>query len=152
MDVYRSLESGEFVPFDLGEELEAPLPYDGVVSVVGRREGSHRAVLQNVGSSGDVIDELGVGEGQRGAVVVVNNDRDPSERFSHEQEHPELAEMIVRPTGVENASQEVELVLYATPDAARRFSVWRETDGGTWRGSWASILIVARSRSRPHRR
>jgi protein-arginine deiminase len=162
VDVYRSLESGEFVPFDLGEELEAPLPYDGVVSVVGRREGSHRAVLQNVSSSGDVIDEFGVelfvyylgldvdadrdgivgpnepgkanwvwGEGQRGAVVVVNNDRDPSERFSHEQGHPELAEMIVRPTGVENASQEVELVLYATPDAARRFSVWRESDGGS---------------------
>jgi hypothetical protein len=67
------------------------------------------------------------GEGQPGAIVLVNNDRDRSDVQPNEGEFSELADLLVRPTGLDNP----DLNLYATEDDARRFSVYRKRDDGT---------------------
>ncbi len=69
------------------------------------------------------------GEGQPGAIVVVNNDRDLSDASPREGEHSELSELLVRPAygdvSVVPAPAGTALNLYATPEDARRFSVYR---------------------------
>jgi protein-arginine deiminase len=66
------------------------------------------------------------GKSQPGAIVLVNNDRDRSDVNSSEVETSELADLLVRPTGL----SEVSLKLYAREEDARRFSVYRKDASG----------------------
>lgn len=69
------------------------------------------------------------GEGQRGAIVLVNNDRDTASLTQREAEDSELAEVIVRPTGTP-LPPDCELVLVVTRDEAARISIYAAADGG----------------------
>jgi protein-arginine deiminase len=66
------------------------------------------------------------GRGHPGAIVLVNNDRDRSDVAPAQREFSELADLIIRPTEVDPAPTNVELVLYATSDDASRFSIYRK--------------------------
>jgi protein-arginine deiminase len=69
------------------------------------------------------------GEGQRGAIVLVNNDRDTGSLTRRQAEDSELTEVIVRPTGAP-LPPACELVLVVTRDEAARISVYAATEGG----------------------
>ena len=69
------------------------------------------------------------GEAQRGAIVLVNNDRDTASLTQRQAEDSELTEVIVRPTGTQ-LPPECELVLVVTRDEAARISVYAAADGG----------------------
>lgn len=66
------------------------------------------------------------GKGQPGAIVLVNNDRDRSDIQPGEGETSELADLLVRPTGL----SDVSLNLRATEEDASRFSVYRKGADG----------------------
>jgi protein-arginine deiminase len=159
LDVFRA-RGNDWISFGLDEEIETPLRYEGAMAVESKQTGSHYAVLQNTLPSGEIIDELRVqlhvfnlgldidadrdgevgfgepgkanwvwGKGHPGAVVMVNNDRDlfndrPGDKDS------ELADLLIRPTEVDLTSAGGELVLHASSDDARRFSVYRKDDEG----------------------
>lgn len=69
------------------------------------------------------------GAQQRGAIVLVNNDRDTTALSVREGEDSELTEVLVRPTGAPLPA-ECELVLVVTRDEAVRISIYRAVDGG----------------------
>lgn len=71
------------------------------------------------------------GKGQPGAIVLVNNDHDTSDLSPGPNEHSELAPLIVRPTGLERLPNGIELVLYTSPEVARRFAVFRKKPNGS---------------------
>ena len=64
------------------------------------------------------------GEGQRGAIVLVNNDRDTAVLSIAQAEDWELTEILVRPTGTP-LPDGCDLVLVLTPDEAARVSLTR---------------------------
>ena len=70
------------------------------------------------------------GIGQRGAIVLVNNDRDPDD-FTSGGTKSELASLVVRPTRAESFPPGIQMSLITTDDAGRRFSVYRRTEGVT---------------------
>ena len=74
-------------------------------------------------------DEWKWGEGQPGAIVLVNNDRDLSEERLSERETSELADLLVR-TEFPTEVSDVNLYLYATEEDANRFSVYRKDPDG----------------------
>ncbi len=137
------------------EAVPAPLPYEGLMSVISAEAGVHRARIQHVDEGGQVVEELLVelhvlhvrvdvdadrdglvgdneegkrnwvwGPGQRGAIVLVNNDRDTVEMSLEQAERSELAEVLIRPSG-SPLPPGCELVLVVTPDEAARISVYR---------------------------
>lgn len=153
------VENDDWAPLELGQAVDAPLPYEGAMAVLSDRVGLHHAILQNVLPSDEVVDELHVelhalyvgididadrdgkvgldepgkanwvwGKGQPGAIVLVNNDRDLSDVAPTGRENSELADLLVRPVG--SAPANVEFNLYATPDDAQRFSVYRKDGDG----------------------
>jgi protein-arginine deiminase len=69
------------------------------------------------------------GAGQRGAIVLVNNDRDTASLSEPQAEDSELTEVLIRPTGTPIPPQ-CELVLVVTRDEAARISLYRAVDGG----------------------
>jgi len=69
------------------------------------------------------------GAGQRGAVVLVNNDRDTASLTEPQAEDSELTEVLIRPTGTPLPAQ-CELVLVVTRDEAARISLYHAVDGG----------------------
>jgi protein-arginine deiminase len=66
-------------------------------------------------------------EGQRGAIALVNNDRDTLSLNERQVEDSELTEVLVRPTHSPLPAG-CELVLVVTPDEAERISVYRLVD------------------------
>jgi protein-arginine deiminase len=68
------------------------------------------------------------GSGQKGAIVLVNNDRDPDD-FTAGGYKSELASFIVRPTLASSFPSGVQLALITTVDAGARFSVYRNKQG-----------------------
>ncbi|WP_150275269.1 protein-arginine deiminase family protein [Paenibacillus tepidiphilus] len=65
------------------------------------------------------------GKNEPGAIVLVNNDRDHSDITPARNEHSEHTPLIVRPTGLQQLPEGIELVLYTQPEAAQRFGVFR---------------------------
>lgn len=145
----------------VGKSVPAPLPFEGLMSVVSETAGSHTALVQHIDDRGDVVDELRVelfvmhvrvdidadrdgvigdneegkrnwawGEKGRGAIVLVNNDRDTAELTTAQAENSELVEISVRPTQAPLPAG-CELVLVTTEDEARRLSVYRTKPEGT---------------------
>jgi protein-arginine deiminase len=92
----------------------------------------HLSVDVDADRDGEVgVDEPGKanwvwGKGQPGAIVLVNNDRDRSDVQPGEGETSELADLLVRPTGL----SDVSLNLRATEEDANRFSVYRKDADG----------------------
>ena len=69
------------------------------------------------------------GAGQRGAIALVNNDRDTASLDERQAEDSELMEVLIRPTRAP-LPPECELVLVMTRDEAVRVSIYRAGDGG----------------------
>ena len=69
------------------------------------------------------------GKEQRGAIALVNNDRDTASLTETQAEDSELTEVLIRPTRTP-LPPECELVLVVTRDEAARISIYRATDGG----------------------
>lgn len=69
------------------------------------------------------------GREQRGAIALVNNDRDTPSLTEAQAEDSELTEVLVRPTRTP-LPPECELVLVVTRDEAARISIYRAVDGG----------------------
>ena len=69
------------------------------------------------------------GKGQRGAIALVNNDRDTPALMDRQAEDSELTEVIVRPTRTPLPA-ECELVVVVTPDEAARISLYGAAEGG----------------------
>ena len=61
----------------------------------------------------------------RGAILIVNNDKDRSDVAPLPGQYSEFGELIVRSTGYDTLPHGFELRIYATPEAARRFAVYR---------------------------
>ncbi|MGH3951089.1 MAG: protein-arginine deiminase family protein [Pseudonocardiaceae bacterium] len=151
-DTWQQLTVGEAVP--------APLPYEGLMSVVSDQAGTHTAVIENVDHRGRVLAELRIellvmhvrvdvdadrdgvigdneegkrnwawGEQGRGAIVLVNNDRDTAEFTIRQAERSELVEVLVRPTQA-RMPEGCELVLVTTADEAERISLYRAGSSG----------------------
>lgn len=156
----RCVRDEAWSALSVGEEVPTPLPYEGLMSVISAETGLHRARIQHVDGSGQVVEELLVelhvlhvrvdvdadrdgsigdnehgkgnwvwGQGQRGAIVLVNNDRDTVAMPLEQAADSELAEVLVRPSGSPLPSG-CELVLVVTPDEAMRISIYRATEGG----------------------
>jgi protein-arginine deiminase len=70
------------------------------------------------------------GENSPGAILLVNNDRDLSDFNPSSESLSELSELVLAPTGCTDLPKGVEIVLYATPDAAKRFCVYKKTIDG----------------------
>jgi len=150
----------QWTPFEVGQPVEAPTPYEGLMSVVALESGAQTAEIEydaGDGSEPEVIrvtytaivlglsvdadrdgvvgnDEQGSenwvwGAGQRGAILLVNNDRDLTD-FDPEGEHKsELATLVVDDPGVDAMPTGFSMRLFCTRHAAERFSVYRVTDG-----------------------
>jgi protein-arginine deiminase len=71
------------------------------------------------------------GRNQRGAVIIVNNDRDVSELHPDTSEQSELASIVVPSTLVDKLPDGYRLVLMSTQHAARRFSIYRQKSNGS---------------------
>ena len=71
------------------------------------------------------------GRNQRGAVIIVNNDRDVSELHPDTSEQSELASIVVPSTLVDELPDGYRLVLMSTQHAARRFSIYRQKSNGS---------------------
>lgn len=71
------------------------------------------------------------GHDQRGAVCLVNNDRDISELQSDSDEQSELASIVILSTLVDKLPDGYRLVLMSTEQAARRFSIYRRKNNGS---------------------
>ena len=143
-----------------GESVPAPLPYEGLMSVVAGDVGAYTALLHHVDDSGSVLDELSVGlhvlhvrvdvdadrdgaigdneegkrnwvwgQGQRGAITLVNNDRDTPALTEAQAKDSELTEVLVRPTRTPLPAG-CELLLVVTPDEAARISLYGSAGGG----------------------
>ncbi len=69
------------------------------------------------------------GEQQRGAIALVNNDRDSASLTLRQAEDSELTEVLVRPTRTP-LPPECELVLVLTRDEAVRVSIYRAVNRG----------------------
>jgi hypothetical protein len=59
LDIFHGHGDG-WRPLSLGDEINTPLLYEGVMAVESKQTGHHYAVLQNTLPSGEVIDELRV--------------------------------------------------------------------------------------------
>ena len=68
------------------------------------------------------------GRGQRGAIALVNNDRDTASLTERQADDSELMEFLVRPTRTP-LPPDCELVLVVTRDEAARISIYRVVDG-----------------------
>jgi protein-arginine deiminase len=143
-------------PFNAGDKVEASWLLNGLLEVSSNQAGHHYAVLQNCLHTGEVIDELRIelftfklcldvdadrdgevgqeepgkanwvwGKDQPGAITIVHNDRDISADAS-------VPNLLIRATGVDDIPSEVELVLYATPKAAERFTIYRKHGTRHW--------------------
>ena len=151
----RCVQDDAWYPMAVGESVPAPLPYEGLMSVVSDEPGAHTAVIQHAAPNGQLLDEVRVellvmhvrvdvdadrdgaigdneagkrnwvwGKNQRGAIVLVNNDRDTAEQA----ERSELVEVAIRPTRAP-LPDGCELVLAVTEDEARRISLYRVGSG-----------------------
>ncbi|MDQ4020068.1 MAG: protein-arginine deiminase [Actinomycetota bacterium] len=156
----RYVKADSWVTLSPGESVPAPLPYEGLMSVVAEGAGAYTALIHHVDGSGRVLDELSVqlyvlhvrvdvdadrdgvigdneegkrnwvwGEGQRGAITLVNNDRDTAALTLRQAEDSELTHVMIRPT-VAPLPLGCELVLVVTPDEAARISIYRSAEGG----------------------
>lgn len=156
----RYIRDDEWQPLAVGETVPAPLPYEGLMSVVSDRPGEHTAVIENVGPGGRVLATMRVtllvmhvrvdvdadrdgkigdneegkrnwawGEGGRGAIVLVNNDRDTAGMSVREAENSELVEVLIRPTKAP-LPRGCHLVLVTTEDEARRMTMYRAAPSG----------------------
>ncbi|MDQ4090295.1 MAG: protein-arginine deiminase [Actinomycetota bacterium] len=155
----RCVRDEDWYSVSVDEPLATPLPYEGLMSLISDEVGHHTArvqhrqgneVLDEVAVSLHVLhvrvdvdaDRDGVigdnedgkrnwvwGKGQRGAIVLVNNDRDTASLTVEQAEDSELTEMLVRPTGAP-LPDGTDLVLAITPDEAAKLSLYREVEGG----------------------
>ncbi|MGH3517951.1 MAG: protein-arginine deiminase family protein [Haloechinothrix sp.] len=156
----RHVRDGSWHPMIVGESVPAPLAFEGLMSVISDRPGTHRAVIQNVDARGRVVARLRVellvmhvrvdvdadrdgvigenedgkrnwvwGKQARGAIVLVNNDRDTAEFTIAQAERSELVEVLVRPTQAP-LPPGCELVLVTTADEAERISFYRMGPAG----------------------
>ena len=71
------------------------------------------------------------GQNQPGAVLVVNNDRDPNELAPTPGSSSELSEVILDPIPSHALGSNQTVRLFATENAARRFTVYRLEANGT---------------------
>lgn len=157
----RYISDEDWRPLAAGETVPAPLPFEGLMSVVSDQPGKHTAVVENVGPGGRVLATLRitllvmhvrvdvdadrdgvVGENEegkrnwawgprgRGAVVLVNNDRDTAGMTVAQAEDTELVEVAVRPTQAP-LPRGCSLVVVATEEEARRLTLYRVGRSGT---------------------
>ncbi|MGV2874181.1 protein-arginine deiminase family protein [Colwellia sp. E150_009] len=70
------------------------------------------------------------GEYQRGAVVMVNNDKDIDEHDPANQNYSEWAEFSIIDTQLSNFPQNISMHLYSTEASAKRFSVYSKDSNG----------------------
>ncbi len=154
----RCIRDDDWYYLSVGERVPAPLSY-GFLSVLSDEVGRHTARIQHVEDDrvvdevGVTLDVLHVrvdvdadrdgrigdneegkrnwvwGKGQRGAIVLVNNDRETASLSLAQAEDSELTEILVRPTGTP-LPEGCELVLVVTPDEASLLSLYRATEGG----------------------
>lgn len=155
----RCIQNDDWYSISVGERLRAPLPYEGLMSVISDEVGEHTALIQHL-EDDQVVDEVSVtltvlhvrldvdadrdgvigdnedgkrnwewGQGRRGAIVLVNNDRDTAALSVAQAVDSELTEMLVRPTGMP-LPEGCDLVLAVTRDEAARLSLYRAADSG----------------------
>jgi protein-arginine deiminase len=67
----------------------------------------------------------------KGAILLVNNDKELSDTTPLPGQRSEFGELIIRSSGYDELPHDLELRLYATPDAARRFAIYRVNSDGT---------------------
>ncbi|MEW4108345.1 protein-arginine deiminase family protein [Bacillus thuringiensis] len=71
------------------------------------------------------------GEGSKGSIIMVNNDKDISDIQPFNGEASEMSKIIVRPTEIDILPESLELVLYATPKSSSRFSIYKKNVDNT---------------------
>ena len=142
--------------FELNSLLKAPLPYEGLIRIVGVETGSNYAKLLNVDAEGNEIESLEIsvdvckvalkndsnrdgivdyvddgnsnwvwGQEQNGAILLVNNDKDISDVEELSTGYSEWSRLIVEDTELDNLPDGSFLALYATENAAKKFTVYR---------------------------
>lgn len=165
-DGVRSSEDGEFpdrvswVPFEPGEAVEAPLPYQGALAFKSAGVGRREAVLENVLPSGEIQDKLRMQVVAYRLSVDVDADRDGEvgvdepgkdkwvwgegkpgaivlvnndrDRSDVRPEEGETSELadLLLRTEFPTEMSDVNLNLYATEEDANRFSVYRKNPDG----------------------
>lgn len=168
LDAARDLQvhyvrNDEWRELSVGEEIPAPLLYEGLLRLTPTQPGACTATLINLNAEEAALEpleatvhairtELAVdtdrdgqvdyhdparshwvwGQGQRGAILLVNNDRDISDASPRPGEHSEWSELVVLPSGVSPFPADTALRLYATPQAAKRFTVYTQRANGRY--------------------
>jgi len=79
------------------------------------------------------------GKGQRGAIALVNNDRDPSD-IDLGNFRSEYSPLVVRDPGLAELPTEASIVLVATDPSSRRFRIFQAQGAGT-----PPVLVLGRN-------
>ncbi|ODS22627.1 hypothetical protein AB835_13195 [Candidatus Endobugula sertula] len=70
------------------------------------------------------------GENQPGAILLANHDGDPNEHVPNTKSRSELSELRIDPIPSDLTSDNQKLHIYATENAAKRFSIYKENCSG----------------------
>lgn len=153
------VENDDWVPLEPGQAVDAPLPYEGAMAVLSDRVGLHYAILQNVLTSDEVIDELHVEFYALYVGIDIDADRDGKVGIDEPgkanwvwgkgqpgaivlvNNNRDLSDVAPKERAnseladllvrpVGSAPAGVELNLYAAPDNAQRLSVYRKDGDG----------------------
>lgn len=152
------VRDNDWQELEIGRAIPAPLAYEGLMRVRALDAGENHALLENPGGSSQSLRlavnvfrvELAVdsnrdgevdhqdpgksswvwGPSEKGAVLLVNNDRDISDASPVPGQYSEWSELVVEPSENENFPEGMKLVLSATDGAARRFTVYARNGAG----------------------